>query len=74
MLFIDALKLLQVGEYLVREIWSGTEYIAHMPGMQSLWKVITQPNAQAGNWLPFLEDMLADDWKVFERVDHKKVD
>jgi len=67
MLFSDALRLLQQGEFLVREAWAGTEYICHMPGMQSLWRVITHPSAQAGNWQPLMEDLCAEDWKSYER-------
>ncbi|MDP4145590.1 MAG: DUF2829 domain-containing protein [Bacillota bacterium] len=68
MLFAEALKALHEGEYLAREIWTGAEYIVHMPGMQYLWKILTQPNPNAGNWVPLVEDMIAEDWKIIQQV------
>lgn len=68
MLFSEALKALQEGEYLVREAWSATEYVVQMPGMQYLWKILTSPTPNAGNYLPLVEDMIAADWKLMSEA------
>jgi len=65
MTFDDALKALLAGKYVARTSWDNTgEYIVLMPGMQYIWKILIQPNPNAGNWLPLVADFEADDWKV----------
>ena len=65
MLFTDALAALQNGLYAARGAWDSTgEYCVLLPGMPYIWKILTQPTPNAGNWLPTLADLLADDWKV----------
>ena len=65
MKFVEALEALQDRKFVARESWNESgEYICLMPGMQSIWKILTLPNPNAGNWLPLMNDLLADDWKV----------
>lgn len=65
--FQEALEKVQSGEYVKRSSWEDG-YVAHMPGMAYLWRIIiptaTAPQANAGNYLPLLEDFLASDWQV----------
>ena len=70
MLFQDALKLLLDGKYVSRNAWDVSgEYCVLLPGMQYIWKILTQPNPNAGNWLPLISDLLADDWKELSKVE-----
>ncbi len=64
MLFKEALDLLLNGKFVSRNAWDVTgEYCILLPGMQYIWKILTQPTSNAGNWLPLTADLLADDWK-----------
>lgn len=68
MLFQEVLDHLQDGKYLVRDAWESTgEYIVLMPGMQSIWKILVQPTPNAGNYLPLMADLIAEDWKILEK-------
>ena len=70
MLFTEVLEHLQKGAYAARHKWSTTnEYVALLPGMQYIWKILTVPNPSAGNWLPLVEDLQADDWKVIDKLE-----
>lgn len=65
MLFKEALEALIQGKYVTRNIWDATaEYVIVLPGMSYIWKITVQPTANAGNWLPTLADLQADDWKI----------
>lgn len=67
MLLQEALELLQKGEVMVRELWSIEDgYLTFMKGMQHVWKIVLQPQPNAGNYIFSLADLLADDWKLFE--------
>lgn len=69
MLFKEVMDNLIQGKCMSRAAWEQTgEYICLMPGMQTIWKILIQPNPNAGNWLPFVVDFLADDWKIMERA------
>jgi Protein of unknown function (DUF2829) len=69
MMFSEALDSLLKGNYVARNAWDSTgEYCVVLPGMQYIWKILTQPNPNAGNWLPLISDLLADDWKVITEV------
>ena len=68
MLFQDALNALLEGKYVTRNAWDATgEYVVLLPSMQYIWKILTQPNPNAGNWLPLVSDLLADDWKIVDK-------
>lgn len=75
MLFNDALKALLDGKYVMRNAWKQTgEYVILLPGMQYIWKILTKPNSNAGNWLPLIVDLMADDWEVVDNNCHEKVE
>lgn len=72
MTFSEALALLQAGEYVCREGWTLAEgYLALLDTMKHIWKIVTHPNPNAGNYIFSLEDLLANDWEKFDAV--KKV-
>ena len=63
--FVEVLDALQKGEKVVREGWVEADgYLALMPRMNYIWKILTVPNANAGNNLFSVEDYMATDWKV----------
>lgn len=65
MLFQEALNGMVKGEYASRNAWDQTgEYCILLPGIQHIWKILIQPNPNAGNWLPMVDDLLASDWKI----------
>lgn len=67
--FQEALDLLNKGEYVTRTAWKAEEkYLCFMPGMQSIWQILTKPAPNAGNWLPFVADLLAQDFELVERA------
>ena len=67
--FFDAVKELLQGKFVARVAWAVSgEYVALLPGMQYLWKIMHQPNPAAGNWIPLMEDMLAADWAVVDKA------
>lgn len=68
MLFTEALEKLQGGCFMARQAWSESgEYVCLMPGMATIWKIMVKPQPNAGNWLPFVSDLVADDWNVVDR-------
>jgi len=64
MLFTEALEALKSGSYVTRTAWTDGGYLAFLPNMQYIWKVQLVPNIGAGNWLPMLHDLCADDWTL----------
>jgi hypothetical protein len=69
MLFSDALISLKEGHLVTRHAWDESkQYLTLMPEMEYIWVIQRIPNPSAGNWLPLLADLLADDWKIKERV------
>lgn len=68
MMFEEALKHLVAGEYIQRNVWKTTgEYVISLPGIPYIWKIITQPAPNAGNWLPTIADLQADDFEVIKK-------
>jgi len=66
MLLKEALDALQAGARLFREGWDIKDgYLAMMPGMKHVWKIVLQPQPNAGNYIFSLEDLLASDWAHF---------
>ena len=66
MLFSEALQQLQNGLAMRRNAWAASEgYLMLMPGMKHVWKVMMEPNPNAGNFIFSVEDFLADDWEQF---------
>ena len=67
MLLQEALEMLQKGEILCREVWTLEDgYLSMMKGMTHIWKIVLKPSPNAGNYIFSLEDLLANDWKLFE--------
>lgn len=74
MMFEQALKHLIAGEFVSRATWDATgEYIISLPGIPYIWKILTQPSPNAGNWLPTIADLLADDYKIVTKKEHEVV-
>ncbi len=66
MLLQEALKALECGQNVRREAWPESDgYLALMPGMTHVWKIMLVPNPNAGNYIFSLADLKADDWKLF---------
>lgn len=67
MLFKEALDALHEGRFMHRSGWPIEEgYLALLDGMKFVWKIMLQPNPNAGNFIFSVADFLADDWKEFE--------
>lgn len=67
MLFTEALAQLKEGEAMRRTAWADSEgYLKILPDMGYVWKVVTQPNPNAGNFIFSIADFDGDDWVKFE--------
>lgn len=67
MLFLDALAQMKEGKPVRRSSWDVSEgYITIMPDMNYVWKIVTQPNPNAGNFIFSIADFDGDDWVVYE--------
>ena len=67
MLFQEALELLKQRQFLCRAAWSLEDgYLAFLPGMKHVWKIVLCPNPNAGNYIFSYEDLLAEDWQNFQ--------
>ena len=67
MLLKDAIELLKAGKCVCRTVWTIEDgYLSLMAGMTHIWKVVIKPTTNAGNYIFSLEDLIAEDWKVFE--------
>lgn len=66
MLLVDALNELKAGKNVCRAVWGMDDgYLALMPGMSYVWKIVLKPNPNAGNYIFLLADLEADDWQEF---------
>jgi hypothetical protein len=66
MLFQEALQQLKAGEKLYRTGWELQDgYVVLMPGMKHVWKIVLQPNPNAGNYIFSVEDLSSGDWEKF---------
>ena len=66
MLFSEALVALKAGDAMCREIWTPEDgYLVLLEGMKYVWKIVLQPNPNAGNFIFCVEDFEAHDWKKF---------
>lgn len=67
MLFLEALEQMKAGVAMRRTAWADTEgYLKVLPDMKYVWKIVTQPNPNAGNFIFSIEDFEANDWVQFE--------
>lgn len=67
MLFMEALAELKKGNYVTRNGWEDGSFLALLPSMLYVWKVAIIPNPAAGNWLPLVADLDADDWRLLSK-------
>ena len=66
--FTEALQKLQCGAAVRRTTWPMKDgYLKLMMGFNTIWKVLTVPTANAGNYLFTLEDFNGNDW---EEISH----
>ena len=71
MIFEEAVKHVVNGEYIQRNAWTSTgEYVVGLPGIPYMWKILPNsvPNPSAGNWMPCIADLMADDYQVMKKV------
>ena len=67
MLFLDALKQMKEGEAMRRSAWADSEgYLKILPDMSYVWKIVTQPTPNAGNFIFSVADFEGDDWVKYE--------
>lgn len=68
------LQAVMNGQQVSRPCWPEGEYVVHLPGMPYLWKIMTLPNPNAGNWIPTLDDLMASDYVLLKDVPAKVVE
>lgn len=67
MLFLEALVQMKAGEAVRRTAWADSEgYLKILPDMGYVWKIVTQPNPNAGNFIFSIADFDGDDWVKWE--------
>jgi len=65
----EAIEEMMQGNFVTRDKYDeSAEYYAILPGMPFVWKIMNKPNPAAGSWQPFVDDLVANDWKVVSRV------
>jgi len=62
--FNEALDSLKNGKYVKRTNWDDG-YCCLMPDQAYIWRILTKPNANVGNFLPLLADLTANDWETY---------
>lgn len=66
MLLREALDVLKSGAQVYRKGWAVQDgYLSFMPGMSHIWKIVLQPQPNAGNYIFSMEDLTCDDWELF---------
>jgi len=66
MLFQEALVTLKKRHPVYRKRWEPQDgYLVFMPGMSHIWKIVLNPNPNAGNYIFSVEDLEANDWEIF---------
>ncbi len=67
MLFLEALEQMKNGAPMRRTAWADSEgYLKILPDMKYVWKIVTQPTPNAGNFIFSLEDFHGEDWVQWE--------
>lgn len=65
--FSEILGHLNAGRCARRTSWIMKDgYLVRMMGFNTIWKVLTVPSANAGNYLFTTEDFQADDWVIID--------
>ena len=66
MFFAQALEMLQEGKSMRRISWPAAEgYLKTLDDMKFVWKIVTTPNPNAGNFIFAVDDFIADDWEEY---------
>lgn len=72
--FDQATQALIAGKYVRRSIWTVQDgYLALLPGIPYAWKILTQPNPNAGTYPFLIADFLAEDWEASDPCHDSKV-
>lgn len=72
--FTEALNQLELGNCVRRTDWPMKDgYLKLMMGFNTVWKVLTVPAANAGNYLFTLEDFNGNDWEVITHYNAEEV-
>lgn len=67
MKFLEAMEEMKKGEAMRRTEWAMSEgYLKILPDMAHVWKIITQPTPNAGNFIFSIADFYGEDWVKFE--------
>ena len=67
MLFLEALAKMKEGCAMRSDSWAASEgYLKVLPDMAYVWKVVTQPTPNAGNFIFSIADFEGDDWLEWE--------
>jgi hypothetical protein len=62
----EAIEALKSGLHLYRTGWNPQDgYICLMPGMSHVWKIVLNPQPNAGNYIFSMEDLTSSDWEIF---------
>jgi hypothetical protein len=63
MLLQEAIEQLELGKSVRRAAWPMSEgYLKLLDGVSHIWKIVTTPTPNAGNYIFSHEDLKADDW------------
>jgi hypothetical protein len=74
MKFEEAMKNLEAGHYVQRDAWKVTgEYLVALPGIPYVWRIVTQPQQNAGTWVATREDYQANDYEVVKKDEDKEM-
>lgn len=74
MVFLEALEHMQDGYPMRRSAWEASEgYLKVLPDMGYVWKIVTQPTPNAGNFIFSIADFEGDDWVCWEKP-HEAID
>jgi hypothetical protein len=68
MLFLDALAKLEAGIPMRRSSWAEVEgYLTILPGAKYVWKIILEPQPNAGNFIFCVADFTSNDWVEYTK-------
>jgi hypothetical protein len=68
MLFKNALEQLKSGIAMRRSSWNDNEgYLKILPDMDFVWKIVTRPTPNAGNFIFSIADFEGVDWVKYEQ-------
>lgn len=72
--FSEAIQAMKDGKSVTRTSWSPEEgYLVILPGMKTVWHVVTVQSINAGNKLFLIDDYDATDWQISNGVNEASV-